>query len=70
MEFIVEMSDAQEKECMFKCGKIIVFDPELPHPPYREKDTGFHHTFQRCYEAKPEDAKQRFADAYKKNNQH
>lgn len=55
------MSEAQEKECMFECGKVLIFDPELPSPPYREKDTKIHHTFQRCYECKPEGANERFA---------
>lgn len=72
------MSSAQEKECMFKCGKILVFDPNLPSPPYVEKGTNIHHTFQRCFEVhpNPEEAKKHFTEYHDNkrrrdlNNQH
>ena len=55
-------------KCKYNCGKELLYNKDLPSPPFQEEDTGIHHTFKRCAEllgtdrAKAEfskDAKQR-----------
>lgn len=47
--------------CRYGCGKVIVFDGQLPSPPFFEQDTGIHHTYKRCAEILGPKAKEAFA---------
>jgi len=59
---------ASPRECIFMCGKHIVYDSTLPNPSYREVETGLHHSNKRCAEVigDPEVARQRFQEMKRK----
>jgi hypothetical protein len=48
-------------KCRYGCDKVLVFDRDLPSPPFFEQDTGIHHTYKRCAEILGPKAKEAFA---------
>lgn len=56
------MMDPPSRQCKYGCGRTIVYDNTLPSPPYREVDTGIHHTYKRCADLLGPNAKASFAN--------
>lgn len=55
--------------CRFQCGKTLVYDPDIGNPPFKEVDTGIHHTFKRCAELIGSDASRRFEEYRKRKRE-